>query len=155
MNGTRQVMTCISHIILALHLAACANTATPEPPNASAELERHKRIWAEQNIKRYEVVWLLLEGGDGAPDRYRSVRVVNRNVLDTRCPQDRCPEAHLRDLRTIEQAFDLIQAMSNFCDVSVLYHPNLGYPTWIRADCAQRDPSRPDFRIILRGFTIE
>ena len=117
------------------------------------EAQRQKRLWLAQDITRYEVVWLLLEGDDEAPDRYRSVRVVNRSVLDTRCPNDRCPEKHLRDLRTIEQVFEMISVAAEQCDIVVQYHEALHYPTWIRADCARS--SQPNFRIFLRGFSAD
>ncbi|MCX6019752.1 MAG: hypothetical protein NTZ50_14850 [Chloroflexi bacterium] len=110
-------------------------------------------MWIEQGITRYEVTWLLLEGGDAAPDRYRSAHVVNNNVLDTLCPQQRCPEAHLRDLRTIHDAFKLIRDNAEQCDITVLYHVMLHYPTWIRANCAHA--GLPDFRVMLRGFAAE
>jgi hypothetical protein len=132
-------------------LAACSPLAPTS--DVREEALRRRQAWRDANIPRYEVNWLLLEGGDDANDRYRSVRVIARSVLDARCPQDRCPEAHLRALHTVDDAFALILDAPADCTTTVQYHETLHIPTWIRIDCA--DASLPDSRVILRGFQPE
>lgn len=112
--------------------------------------QEQRKLWSGQIIDHYEVNYLLIEGGDGAPEAYRLVKVRNNAVLDTTCPFAKCPSLHLRDLRTIPEVFNLIVDNAGLCDISVTYHPTLYFPSYIRANCARS--GKPDFRVIVRGL---
>lgn len=154
--GLKRSLTAVAAALLVTGCGSWASDSTApwtQETTVHDEALRQRRLWRESGVQRYEVTWLLLEGGDDAVDRYRTARIVARSVLDTRCPNDRCPELHLRSLLTVDDAFELILNAPPDCTAAVQYHPTLPLPTWIRIDCADRPSASA--RVFLRAFTPE
>jgi predicted small lipoprotein YifL len=139
----RQRLSALVLLAALFTLTACALPAMPSAAPVDAgkqdrldEASRRNALWRDMRVEVYTIDYLLVEGPDGTPPAYRRVSARGNFVLDTTCPESKCPTSTLRDVRLIHELFAMVNADATGCAIKVLYHPDFHFPSLIQRNCS-------------------
>jgi hypothetical protein len=151
-------MKSLSAIVLcaALLTTGCADLGAlgePDPRSARIDEAKARRTrWMRERPLQYEIRYLLIEGGAGSAESYRLVKIRNSSVLDTTCPNAKCPVAHLKHVRQVHEIYDLIIEDDPDCDVKATYRNDTNVPSAVTRTC--KPGTKPDFSLAVTAFLV-
>jgi hypothetical protein len=150
---TAPVRACILAVLMAVTCGACAlDQVTNGQDDRVTDAQARRARWMNERPRYYAISYLLIEGGPGTPEAYRYVTVRNNSVLDTTCPDAKCPVAQLRDLRQVHELFDLALDQTPNCESKVIYRNDINVPSLITRSC--KPGAGVDYSIAVTLFSI-
>jgi hypothetical protein len=128
--------------------ASAGATSTALPDEFRAEVSDKRRLWRKQSVLSYRIQLEFIEDASRPTMTKRDVLVSNNTIRGARCVPSACPTSIFKDMMTVTDMFAFMLGTPESCVNQVRYDPNLYYPVYLSADCAEGIAHPFSFRVV-------